>query len=81
MVIPTVEDMHCEICDRNPVQTVMKENSILCGFCGEVMYEFTENDMVKDWTPNWSPQLRDVMNGLEPLDSEITRLEKKGEEE
>tara|TARA_R110002051_G_C8530653_1_gene469534 strand:+ start:372 stop:608 length:237 start_codon:yes stop_codon:yes gene_type:complete len=78
MTIPIVEEMHCEICDDTPTQIVMKENSILCGFCGEVMYEFTEKDMVTDWAPNWSQELRDVMNGLEPLVSEIS---KKGEEE
>ena len=79
--IPTVENMFCNVCDENPMQTILtKENLILCGFCGEPMYEFTEEDMVKDWEPGWSQELKDVMNGVKELSAEITKLEK-GEEE
>jgi len=81
MTIPTVEEMWCKNCDQNPAQTVMEDDQILCGFCGKVMYTWTEEDVVKDWDPGWSSELRDVMNGVKELSTTITRLEKKGEEE
>ena len=78
MTIPIVEEMWCKNCDRNPEQAVMQEDLILCGFCGKIIYTYSQKDIVKDWAPNWSQELRNVMNGLEPLVSEIS---KKGEEE
>ena len=80
--IPTVENMFCNVCDENPMQTILtKENLILCGFCGEEMYNFTEADRVKDWDVGWSQELKDVMNGVSELSTTITRLEKNGDEE
>ncbi len=79
--IPIVEEMWCKNCDQNPAQTVMENDEILCGFCGKVMYTYGEEDMVKEWDVGWSKELKDVKNGVEPLVTEITRLEKKGEEE
>ena len=78
MTIPIVEEMHCEICDDNPTQTVMKDSQILCGFCGRVMYTFDESDRVTDFVPNWSKELRDIMNSLEPLDADISRMDNEG---
>lgn len=75
-MIPKIEEMFCKHCDQNPTQTIMKEYSILCGFCGKAMYIFTEEDIVKDWKPGWSDELRAVMNGKEELKSEITKVKK-----
>ena len=75
-MIPTVEEMFCKHCEKNPMQTIVKDYTILCGFCGKVMYIFTDEDLVTDWKPNWSDELRAIMNGEKELETEIKEVKK-----